>query len=152
MLVKVCTVPDDYPTVACQSIALQSVLQWSQGLPRLTVCLLSRITDMLTATTTTTTPGRWLLEEASTSTRTNAWYSLDIIAQQQQEQEQQQLEGQRQQQQQECVLIITSPFHQLRSYYTFRRAAQQKGLSIQVGQQKVVLLCAVRRHKMSYFS
>jgi uncharacterized SAM-binding protein YcdF (DUF218 family) len=65
-----------------------------------------------------------LLEEASTSTRTNAWFSLDIIAAAQQKQQQQQGTP--------ALLIVTSPFHQLRSYYTFRRAAQQKGLSIQV--------------------
>lgn len=71
----------------------------------------------------------WLLEEASTSTRTNAWYSLDIVAAAQQQRQQQQQE---QQQDKPALLIITSPFHQLRSYYTFRRAALQKGLSIQV--------------------
>lgn len=84
---------------------------------------------------------RWLLEEASTSTRTNAWYSLDIIIAQQQQQQpqlqqlqehQQHAEEEQQQQPQECVLIVTSPFHQLRSYYTFKRAVQQKGLSLQV--------------------
>lgn len=68
--------------------------------------------------------GRWLLEEASTSTRTNAWFSLDIIAAAQQQQQQQQDTP--------ALLIVTSPFHQLRSYYTFRRAAEQKGLSIQL--------------------
>jgi hypothetical protein len=98
------------------------------------------------------------LEEQSTSTRTNAWYSLDIISAQQQQQhslhqddteskqqQQQQQQQQQRQQQQQSVLIVTSPFHQLRSFYTFKRAAAQKGLSIQVGsgaQVYAVLCCA----------
>jgi hypothetical protein len=71
----------------------------------------------------------------STSTRTNAWYSLDIIQEQQQQDKEDgsQQQQQQHQQQRECLLVVTSPFHQLRSYYTFKRAVQQKGLRLQVG-------------------
>jgi uncharacterized SAM-binding protein YcdF (DUF218 family) len=43
---------------------------------------------------------------------------------------------QQQQQQQEhqphSVVLITNPFHQLRSYLTFRKAAQQAGMDVRV--------------------
>jgi uncharacterized SAM-binding protein YcdF (DUF218 family) len=112
----------------------------------------------------------WLLEEASTSTRTNALFSLDIIARQQgqqgqgqQQQQQQQDTQQRQEQlahsphddllqeeeqavQQDNprhgrqgqqlgwrrVVVVTNPFHQLRSYRVFRRAAADAGMDVQV--------------------
>ncbi|KAF6251770.1 DUF218 domain-containing protein [Scenedesmus sp. NREL 46B-D3] len=80
--------------------------------------------------------GRWLLEEQSTSTRTNALFSLDIIRQQHQQHQQQQSQQQRQQRQQgqqpSSVVLVTNPFHQLRSYLTFRKAAQQSGMDLQV--------------------
>ena len=138
----------------------------------------------------------WLLEEKSTSTRTNAIYSLAIIAEQQQQQhyqvdktkqqqqqeekqqhgvqskqqqaagdqtshqqphtagsqqwrrqerqqEQQQQQQQQQQQEQQqlhdcgviswrSVVLVTNPFHQLRSYMVFKRAVQEAGLQLQV--------------------
>eukprot|EP00879_Flechtneria_rotunda_P015661 GHRR01016383.1.p1 GENE.GHRR01016383.1~~GHRR01016383.1.p1 ORF type:complete len:250 (+),score=61.10 GHRR01016383.1:329-1078(+) len=78
--------------------------------------------------------GRWLLEEASTSTRTNAVYSLHLIMLQQEHKQQQGLHtDQRLQQgrQQYTVVIITNPFHQLRSYFTFKRAAEEAGMDVQ---------------------
>jgi uncharacterized SAM-binding protein YcdF (DUF218 family) len=61
----------------------------------------------------------------------NAQFSIDMIKQQQQQQQQQQ-GHQQQEQQASSVVLVTNPFHQLRSYYTFRRAAQQAGVDLQV--------------------
>eukprot|EP00878_Enallax_costatus_P022540 GHUV01023914.1.p1 GENE.GHUV01023914.1~~GHUV01023914.1.p1 ORF type:complete len:202 (+),score=57.05 GHUV01023914.1:1282-1887(+) len=66
--------------------------------------------------------GRWLLEEHSTSTRTNAVYSLQLIQQQQQ-----QLSRHN-----SSIVLVTNPFHQLRSYFTFRKAAREAGMDVQV--------------------
>lgn len=55
-------------------------------------------------------PSSWLLEEDSTSTRTNAVFSLRIAA----------ARGWR------GVAVATNPFHQLRALLTFRCAAQQQ--------------------------
>ncbi|WIA12582.1 hypothetical protein OEZ85_006239 [Tetradesmus obliquus] len=75
--------------------------------------------------------GRWLLEEKSTSTRTNALFSLAMIRQQQQQQQQQ--PGQlHTAQPPPSVVLITNPFHQLRSYFTLRKAAQQAGMDVQL--------------------
>lgn len=81
--------------------------------------------------------GAWLLEEASTSTRENALYSLEML---------------RYGTLCRCVMqrlvnnpcnrplgacnivVATNPFHQLRSWLTFRCAAKQLGMSCaQVG-------------------
>ncbi|KAF8067143.1 hypothetical protein HT031_002190 [Scenedesmus sp. PABB004] len=109
----------------------------------------------------------WLLEEASTSTRTNALRSLELIAARAQRppaaaqgerqrhaaqqpaaqaggqqpgegrrelQEQQQPELEQQQQPEQApvlsVVLVTSPFHQLRALLTFRRAAAQAGARV----------------------
>lgn len=71
--------------------------------------------------------GAWLLEDRSTSTRTNALYSLAMIR-----------ERQRQRQQAEAggggggpwllVVLATSPFHQLRSHRVFLRAMREAGM------------------------
>jgi uncharacterized SAM-binding protein YcdF (DUF218 family) len=67
-------------------------------------------------------------------------YSLDIIRQQQQQQQQQQ--GQPEPgQQPHSVVLITNPFHQLRSYFTFRKAAQQAGMDLQVSAQQCRAAC-----------
>jgi hypothetical protein len=60
--------------------------------------------------------GRWRLEEISTSTRTNAIYSLDEV----------------ERQGWVHLVIVTNPFHQLRSYYVFRRVLIERGLQDRV--------------------
>lgn len=62
-------------------------------------------------------PGRWLLEDQSTSTRENAVLSLKML--------------QDQGVQLEILAIATNPFHQLRSYLTFQCAAEQLNTTIQ---------------------
>jgi uncharacterized SAM-binding protein YcdF (DUF218 family) len=47
--------------------------------------------------------------------------------------QQQQQQGQQQQEQQlSSVVLVTNSFHQVRSYYTFRKAAQQAGMDLRV--------------------
>jgi uncharacterized SAM-binding protein YcdF (DUF218 family) len=70
-------------------------------------------------------PGVWIHEDRSTSTRTNALYSLRLILEQAQQQEQEQ---QQEQQQSLSIVVVTSPFHQLRAYLTFRRLLRDRGL------------------------
>jgi uncharacterized SAM-binding protein YcdF (DUF218 family) len=55
----------------------------------------------------------WWKEEMSTSTRENAAFSLRLI-------EERGLEA-------SSILIVTSPFHQLRSLWTFEKAAREAG-------------------------
>jgi uncharacterized SAM-binding protein YcdF (DUF218 family) len=59
-------------------------------------------------------------------------FSLDIIRQHQQQGQQQQQQQEQEAQLPSSVVLITNPFHQLRSYYTFLKAAQQAGLDIKV--------------------
>ncbi len=66
---------------------------------------------------------RWLLEEASTSTRTNALYALDMA----------------QSYSMKTIVLVTSPFHQWRSYYVFRKVLHERG---QTGAVKVCHLCS----------
>jgi hypothetical protein len=92
-------------------------------------------------------PASWLLEELSTSTRTNALRSLEIIqAHGQQKQGQRWGQERRLQGDEEeaggsggsgggdpqgawrAVVLVTNPFHQLRSYLTFRRAMAEIGM------------------------
>lgn len=74
---------------------------------------------------------RWSLEELSTSTRTNAIYSLRVMRQLQ---DGQPLQHHNRSKQIISVVLITNPFHQLRSYFTFRKAAKQAGMDIQVSE------------------
>lgn len=67
---------------------------------------------------------RWLLEDQSTSTRTNALYSLAIIQRQQQQQRSIGNQAWR------SIVLVTNPFHQWRSYHTFKRALQQMGMNV----------------------
>ena len=60
---------------------------------------------------------RWLNEEASTSTRENAVFSLQMA----------------QERGWSSVLVVTSPFHQRRSQWTFLKAAKDLGLQATSG-------------------
>ena len=57
-------------------------------------------------------------------------HSLDMIQQQQAQQQQ----GQQQPAPAgRSIVLVTSPFHQLRSYHTFKRAMAERGFTIQPG-------------------
>ena len=60
---------------------------------------------------------RWLNEEASTSTRENAVFSLQMA----------------QERGWSSVLVVTSPFHQRRSQLTFLKAAKDLGIQATSG-------------------
>jgi uncharacterized SAM-binding protein YcdF (DUF218 family) len=83
-----------------------------------------------------------MLEELSTSTRTNALRSLDLL----------QATGR----EWGHLVVVTNPFHQLRSYWTFRRALRERGLShvqVQVLRPSkgwgLRLACCRRRHQQT---
>jgi len=74
---------------------------------------------------------RWLIEDRSISTRTNALFSLQMIQQQQQQQQGGAEEGRGKGSQPggwHSIVLVTNPFHQLRSYHTFKHAMQEMGL------------------------
>ena len=62
---------------------------------------------------------RWLNEEASTSTRENAVFSLQMVKERGWS----------------SVLVVTNPFHQRRSQWTFLKAAADLGLVAPSGRQ-----------------
>lgn len=72
----------------------------------------------------------WLLEERSTSTRTNALFSLAMVLAEDERNAQRQEHGGQSQQQRPPgrIVLATNPFHQLRSYLVFRRAMAELGM------------------------